>query len=383
MKIAVLGATGSVGRQALRVIPELGLEVASLAAGHASPELLEAVRRHHPALVATPERPADDFIMALPPGVQSAWGPDALVEAALVAGAETVLVAVTGIHGLRPTLQALSAARRVALANKETLVAGGDIVMREARKGQIVPVDSEHAALFHLLNGAPLRPGERLWITGSGGALRDWPLERLVEATREDVLRHPTWTMGPKVTVDSATLANKGLEVIEAHHLFGAPYDAISVVIHPESIVHGLLEAPDGSFSAELAPTDMALPIARALALPNPAPAVAGRLVPSELPAVTFQPVDPDRYPFLNASFDVGRMGGIFPAVLNAANEEAVRLFLGGRIRFPDIYPLVIGTVEAAQRMGLGGAPSLEAILDADQWGHRVTRAAQEEGRFP
>jgi len=383
LRVAVLGATGSVGRQALAVLPKIGGEAVSLAARHASPSLLEAACHHRPHLIATAERPTEDFVRALPEGIEIAWGEGALDAAALAGDPDVVLVAVTGIHGLRPTLSALASGRRVALANKETLVTGGDLVMAAAEAGQIVPADSEHAAVHHLLGGRPWHPGQRIWITGSGGALRDWSIQRLREATPDDVLRHPTWRMGPKVTVDSATLANKGLEVIEAHHLFAAPYESISVTIHRDSLVHGLVEEADGSFKAEIAAADMALPLARALAWPNPVPDLAGRLVPTDLPPLAFEAVDQRRYPFLNAAYAAGKMGGIFPAVLNAANDEAVGLFLEGRIPFSDIYRLTAQVLDLAVREDAGGPVTLEGLLERDAWAHRVIRTAQEKGRFP
>lgn len=382
MRLAVLGATGSVGRQALDVAGKIGADVLALGARSASDALLRAAWTWRPRLVAVSEVPDRAFRDGLPPGSRLVSGAEGMLEAALVPGADTVLVAVTGTHGLRPTLAALGAGRRVALANKETLVAAGELVMAAAQPGSVLPVDSEHAALFHLLGGRGLEPGQKIWITASGGALRDWPEADLERARPQDVLRHPTWRMGAKITVDSATLMNKGLEVIEAHHLFRAPYDAIGVVIHPESVVHGMVEGADGSLRAELGPTDMALPIARALLWPKEAGPVAGALDLASLGQLTFRPVDEGRHPSLRLAYAVGRMGGIFPAVMSAANEEAVHFFLDGRIAYTTIHRLTEAAVERAGTLATGrGGPDLDAILGADVWARRHVRSAVEEGR--
>lgn len=382
MKLSVLGATGSVGSRALQVAESLHLEVASMAAGRPTQALLEAIRRVRPAFVAVWDEPTRDFMQEIPSGTRLGVGEDALLEAALWPEVQTVLVAVPDTFGLRATLESLKAGRRVALANKETLVAGGELVEAVRGMGEILPVDSEHAAFFVLLSGRSVPEGAKLWITGSGGALRDWPMARLSEATVDDVLKHPTWRMGRKITVDSATLMNKGLEVIEAHHLFHATYDQIEVALHRESVIHGFVELPDGMLLAQMAVSDMGLPIAQAITWPERPPQVTERLDVRSLGTLHFGTPDPARFPSLQLAYTVGRMGGIFPAVMSAANDAAVAAFLSERIAFTTIYPVVQAVVDRAQGLPSAGL-SLETLKEADVWARREVGRAIEEGVFP
>ncbi|MHB1843027.1 MAG: 1-deoxy-D-xylulose-5-phosphate reductoisomerase [Sulfobacillus sp.] len=367
--VAVLGATGSVGRQTLEVCAELDLPVVALAARQLSAELMDLAERHRPAVVAT-TAPSPAHAIHLPKGCRLICGPDALRQVALLPAVQRVVVAVLGLAGLAPTLAALRAGKVVALATKEVLVAGGELVSRAARHGQLLTVDSEHAALFQLLGGKPWRPGQTLWLTASGGALRDWPEGALATASREDVLRHPTWSMGDKITVDSANLMNKGLEVIEAHHLFGAPYSSIRVAVQRDSYAHGAIGLADGSLLLQVAAPDMRLPIARALTWPDEPPGRAQALALPELPSIHFEAVSESRYPALQLAYSVGTMGSLAPALLSSANDAAVAMFLGGRIGFDQIVPLVATTVadgDAWRQVRL----TLANLKAADRWAKR------------
>lgn len=368
-RIAVLGATGSVGTQALAVCEALGLPVTAVAARDLSSKLVNVIDRHRPRLVAVERAPSPGRVR-LPDGCRLLVGHGALRQLAVSTQVDRVVMAVVGLAGLAPTIAALAAGKVVALATKEVVVAGGELVTRAARHGHLLPVDSEHAALFQLLKGARWQDGQTLWITASGGALRDWPMERLAEATKADVLRHPTWTMGEKNTVDSASLMNKGLEVIEAHHLFSAPYPAIQVALQRESHAHAAVAFADGSVVAQLAPPDMRLPIARALAWPAEPPAITPQVPLTELPPIRFEAVPEGRFPALQLAYRAGTMGGVNPALLSSANDAAVSLFLSGRIRFAEIVPLVAAT------LGDGGhwqaaRLNLTNLRAADRWAHR------------
>jgi 1-deoxy-D-xylulose-5-phosphate reductoisomerase len=348
-RIVLLGSTGSIGRATLDVVRRLGecgivIEVAGLAARRDVAALAEQVRTFRPAAAAL-QRPEDaDALRAALPG----WdgdvfaGPEALDRLAAME-VDLVVVAVEGVAGLSPTLTALAAGADVALATKEALVAGGALVVEAAaRHGRrVLPVDSEHAAIFQCLEGRAPADVARLWLTASGGPFRRTPAAALAAVTRADALRHPTWRMGPKVTVDSATLMNKGLEIIEAHWLFGVAADRIDVVIHPQSIVHSCVELVDGSVLAQLGPRDMRLPIQAALTYPRRVPHPIERLDLRTLGVLEFEAPDHTRFPCLGLAREALRAGGTAPAALNAANEAAVRLFLDGRIGFPDIAAAV------------------------------------------
>ena len=367
--VAVLGSTGSIGTTALRVLGRHtdAFYVAALTAHSNSALLDEQVRAFRPSFVGIVQNGADDH---------REWrhGPACLVEAATHVDAAIVLNAVVGAAGLDATLAALSAGKRVALANKETLVMAGELVAKacEHGGGEIVPVDSEHSAILQCLTGRAGTEVRRLVLTASGGPFRGWERERLEHATVADALRHPTWRMGRKITIDSATLANKALEVIEAHFLFGLPYDRIEVVVHPQSVVHSFVEFVDGSVLAQLGVPSMELPVLYSLTHPG---RIADTGVPPfdpvEMSPLTFERVRHEDFPALRLGIQAGRAGGAAPAVFNAANEQAVALFLEGRLQFGDI-PRAIDLALTA----VGGAPSQsrEALLAADEAARRHVR---------
>lgn len=355
-RVVILGSTGSIGTQALEVIaanPDR-FEVVGLAAGGGNPELLDRQRRQLgvPKVAVAAEGAADTIGDVTFRGPDSAWR---LVEdVAATTGIDVVLNALVGALGLRPTLAALATGARLALANKESLVAGGPLVLSAAQPGQIVPVDSEHSALAQCLRAGGADEVERLVLTASGGPFRDGP-EDLDGVTPEQALRHPNWAMGPKVTIDSATLFNKGLEVLEAHYLFELPLDRIEVVVHPQSLVHGLVRFRDGNVKAQIGPHDMRLPIQYALAAPE-RPATPLAPLPL-LGAWQFLRPDVERFPSLPLAYRAGERGGVAPAYLNAADEVAVTAFLEHRLGFAAI-PRVLETVLAA-------APDVAATWDS------------------
>jgi 1-deoxy-D-xylulose-5-phosphate reductoisomerase len=292
-------------------------------------------------------------------------------------GVDVVLNGIVGAAGLEATLAALGAGKRVALANKESLVVGGDLVRAAAGDdmlagGRVLPVDSEHNAIWQLLAGRRVDEVRRIVLTASGGPFRRTPKDRLAAVTAAEALAHPTWNMGPKITIDSATLANKGLEVIEAHYLFGLPYERIDVTVHPQSIVHGLVEWRDGTLFAELGKPDMKLPIRSALAWPDRAEGPTADL--AELGGLTFEPPDLERFPALAIARSAGQAGGTAPAVFNAVNEVAVALFLDGRIGFLDIPALCARVLDAHEPRA---ADSLATLMEVDRWARAEARAAQ------
>ena len=367
-RLIILGSTGSIGRQALEVVAALPgeFEIVGLGARQDVEALAQQARRYRPRAVAlVDEAAAAKLKDTLPPGVKVFTGPDALRRAASIDG-DIVLVAVVGIAGLLPTLDALRSGHDVALANKETLVAGGPLVMEVLRASgrRLLPVDSEHAAVAQCLLGEDPQAVARILLTGSGGPFLRRPLGDLAGVTREEALAHPTWTMGAKITVDSATLMNKGLEVIEAHWLFGLAPERIEVVIHPQSVVHSLVEFTDGSVKAQLAPPDMRMVIAYALSGPARAVLPVPRLEWDRL-QLTFERPDPERYPCLGLAYQALRAGGSMPVVLNAANEIAVERFLAGAIAFTDIAAWVARAMDAHRPSAIH---SVDDILAADAW---------------
>ncbi|MCG0238002.1 MAG: 1-deoxy-D-xylulose-5-phosphate reductoisomerase [Firmicutes bacterium] len=377
--VAILGSTGSIGTQALEVIQRFPdrFRVVALAAGRRVEVLAEQVRRFRPELVAVagPEEARRlRELLGSGPEPEILTGEEGLAAVATAPGAEAVLTAVVGTVGLQPTLAAIQAGKRILLANKETLVAAGELVMREAARHRvpIIPVDSEHSALFQCLQGHPREGVARLILTASGGPFRGWKRADLERATVEMALRHPRWRMGPKVTVDSATLMNKALEMIEARWLFDIPIDRIGVVVHPQSIVHSLVEFQDGSLLAQLGATDMRLPIQYALSYPERLPGPLPSLDLVALGSLTFEAVDEVTFPSLNYARAAVTMGGTMPAVLNAANEVAVRRFLSGAIPLTGIYRIVEGVMAAHTPVP---EPDLEAILAADRWARQVAEA--------
>ncbi len=358
-RVAILGSTGSIGTTALRVLERQGerFRVSALTAYSNAPLLREQAGKFTPAFVG---------IVRDGGGSDAGWchGPECLAQAAVRDDVDIVLNSVVGSIGLDATLAALERGKRVALANKESLVMGGHLVAAAAKRGggEIVPVDSEHSAVLQCIVGRPGVEVRRIILTASGGPFREWPTARLARATVDDALRHPTWSMGRKITVDSATLANKALEVIEAHYLFGLPYDRIDVVVHPQSIVHSFVEFVDGSVLAQLGVPTMELPVLYALTHPA---RVADSGIPTFDPVkaspLTFEPVRLDAFPALRLGMEAGRTGGAAPAVFNAANEEAVAIFLEGRLAFPDIAAAIDGALQALGTMPGDTRDALEA----------------------
>jgi len=366
--IALLGATGSIGRQVVEIVEEFPerFKLVALSAGRDVDALLEVYARHPHAYATLAEKPDGDAIV--PAGIDI--GEDALLRAATEPRADLVVVAISGVASLRPTLAALQADKDVAIASKEALVAGGELVMREARsRGRwLLPIDSEHSAIWQCRWGEDPTTICGITLTGSGGPFRELPAKRLEKVTVQDALKHPTWKMGDKITIDSATMMNKALEVIELHHLFDIPYDQIKVLIHPQSIVHSLVEFVDGSMKAVFGLPDMRVPISIVLGYPERLFRHPARLSLAELGRLEFETPDPTRYPAIELGFEAGRKGGTFPAVLNAANEVAVQLFLEGKIPFTRIVPSVQAVLEthSSER-----AESLESITAADEWARR------------
>ena len=383
-RVIILGSTGSIGRQTLDVIDAMGgdLEVAGLAARRDVQTLAAQVQRYRPRIVAVTDPDAAEKLRAqVRSSVEVLTGPDALSHLAAAGEAELVLVAVVGIAGLLPTLSALRAGRDVALANKETLAAGGALVMEEVRRTgrRLMPIDSEHVAIAQCLRGEAMSTVRRIVLTGSGGPFLRRPLTSLADVRPEEALAHPIWKMGKKITIDSATLMNKGLEVIEARWLFDLDPARIDVVLHPQSIVHSMVEFVDGSVKAQLAPPDMRLVIAYALRGPDRVPWPTASLEWDRL-SLTFERPQPERYPCLAYAYDALQAGGTMPAVLNAANETAVELFLTGRIGFLDIATLVRRTMDAHRAVS---HPGIDDILAADAWAREQALALRQGSLRP
>ena len=363
----VLGATGSVGESTLAVVRRhpRRFKVVGLAAGGGVAALEALAGEFRPARVALAD-PAG--LAARPDLVAAGWrtGPDAVADLAALPDADTVVNAIVGAAGLRPTLAALEAGKRCALANKESLVAGGGIVLEAAHRGggELVPVDSEHSAILQCIGDARRDELRRIILTASGGPFRELDAESIERATPAMALRHPTWEMGAKISIDSATLANKALEVIEAHFLYGIPYDRIEVVVHPTSIVHSFVEFVDGSVLAQLGEPNMELPILHALAWPRRPPDPTLRTFdPLAASPLAFEPVDTERFPLFALGVEAGREGGAAPAVFNAANEVAVTAFLEGRVSFRRMAGVVAGALGALKGRS---ADSLEEIIEVD-----------------
>ena len=372
--ISILGSTGSIGRQTLDVAEQLGLQVAAITAHASVKRMEEQARKFRPALaVLTDEAAARDLTVRLQDtDTRVLGGFDALEEAATVPEADTVVTAVVGMVGLKPTLAAIQEKKRIALANKETLVCAGQLVMdaADAAGAEIVPVDSEHSAIFQCLQGCrDRREIKRLILTCSGGPFYGMTREEAGKMTRADALKHPNWTMGPKITVDCATLMNKGLEVIEAMRLYRLPLSQVSVVIHRQSIVHSLVEYRDGAVLAQLGTPDMRLPIRYAMTYPKRGVNPAEPLDLLTCPPLTFAQPDREVFPCLRLAEEAAQEGGTACAVLNAANEEAVGLFLAEKIGFYDIPALV---AKARAQVKTIHDPSLEEILAADSAARRV-----------
>ena len=380
--ITLLGSTGSIGTQTLDIVASYPdqFRIVGLAAGRNITLLAEQIRQFHPKIVAIAQEDLlsklQDAIADLTPQPIIVVGKQGIIDVAQYGDAETVVTGIVGCAGLLPTMAAIKAGKNIALANKETLIAGAPVVLPllEEYGVKMFPADSEHSAIFQCLQGIPAGSLRRIILTASGGAFRDLPVAKLAEVTVKDALKHPNWSMGRKITIDSATLMNKGLEVIEAHYLFGLDYDHIEIVIHPQSIIHSLIELEDTSVLAQLGLPDMRLPLLYALSYPDRISTDWERLDLVKCSNLTFKAPDHDKYPCMQLAYAAGRTGGTMPAVLNAANEQAVELFLKGNLSYLEIS----GTIEKACNLHVKehtSTPSLEDILHADQWAREAVVA--------
>jgi 1-deoxy-D-xylulose-5-phosphate reductoisomerase len=368
--LSILGSTGSIGTQALDVVSlhQERLQVVALTANRNVDLLEEQAREYRPQFVGlvSVEAAAEMKRRLAGLDIQVAAGPDCLLEAAVHPSSQIVLNAVVGSAGLPPSLAALGAGKRLALANKESMVAGGELVLKALEQGgELIPVDSEHGAIFHCLRGEEAGEVEKIILTASGGPFYGKSRKELSGVTVEQALAHPTWSMGRKITIDSATLMNKGLEVIEAHYLFGVAYERIEVVAHPQSVVHSLVEFKDGSMSAQLSLPDMRLPIALALSYPERWGPPFKKTDLASLGSLDFGEVDPDTFRCLELAYRAGKEGGLATAVLNAANEVAVAAFLDGSIDFLGIEKAVESTLDRYESQPMG---SLQAVMRAEEW---------------
>ena len=382
-RLAILGSTGSIGQSTLSVVAEHPQEfrVVGLAAGKNLGLLAEQVRRFRPLLVSVQDEDAARILRSTlngPGDPEILWGADGARAVAAAPDADLVLSAMVGAVGLEPTLAAVEAGKTVALANKETLVAAGPLVMErvKARGVALIPVDSEHSAIFQTLQGQRREDIKKLWLTASGGPFRSRTLDELATVTPAQALQHPNWNMGAKITVDSATMMNKALEVIEAGVLFGLPVSRIEVCVHPQSIIHSLVEFVDGSWLAQLGVPDMRLPIAYALTYPRRLPLNSRPLDLSEIAQLTFERPDFRRFPALRLGYEAAQAGGTMPAVLNAANEVAVAAFLDNRLPFLGIPRLVEETMQAHRAEPIA---SLEQVLAVNAWARQHASRLMEE----
>lgn len=375
--VVLLGSTGSIGTSTLKVAGDLPdkIRLVGLAAGNNSELLLDQTRKFQPAAISISDpSKVKELSDTLGTAVEVYSGDDGLLKLATMPGADIVLIAIVGTAGLQPALAAIRAGKDIAIASKEILVMAGEIVMREARKAgvRVLAVDSEHSAIFQCLDGKPPGSVRKLWLTASGGPFRskaDWPKERFGEITVERALKHPSWVMGRKITIDSATLFNKGLEMIEARWLFDIEMARVGVVVHPQSIVHSMVEFVDGSLIAQLSTPDMCLPIQYALTYPE---RVVSDRVQTNFPRIgslTFEEPDVERFPSIELARRAGETCGTMPAVFNAANEVAVDAFVNGKINFPQITETVRRTMDAHR---VTEHPTLEQILAADAWARQT-----------
>ncbi len=385
-RLSILGSTGSVGEQTLEVVSEFPdrFQVVALAAGRRVEKLADQIRRFRPHLVSVADAEAAKALRA-------ALGADAAVavevgaeglDAVATCEADLLVSALVGAVGLRPTLAAIRAGRPIALANKEVMVMAGALVLREVRRRglELLPVDSEHSAIFQVLAGQRREDVARVVLTASGGPFRTWEAERIARATREEALAHPNWDMGPKISIDSATLMNKGLEVIEARWLFDLPPERIGVVVHPQSIVHSLVEMCDRSVLAQLGLPDMRVPIAVALAHPERLPLEMPSLDLAALGRLDFEAPDRKRFPCLDLAYAALGADEAAPAVLNAANEVAVEAFLAGRVSFPAIAASNQAVLETHASRGRGALRDLEDVMEADRWARARAREHLSDG---
>ncbi|HTR43624.1 MAG TPA: 1-deoxy-D-xylulose-5-phosphate reductoisomerase [Pseudomonadales bacterium] len=374
--VVLLGSTGSIGTSTVKVAEDLPdrIRLLALGAGNNSKLLLEQAQKHKPVAVSIfdPAK-ANELKNTLNSGTRVCSGEEGLIQLATLPEADIVLIAIVGTAGLKPALAAIRAGKDIAIASKEILVMAGEIVMSEARKHgvRVLAVDSEHSAIFQCLDGKPPASVRKLWLTASGGPFRDktkWPKEKFSDITVACALKHPSWVMGKKITIDSATLFNKALEMIEARWLFDIEMARVAVVVHPQSVVHSMVEYVDGSIVAQLSTPDMCLPIQYALTYPDRA--ANGRVQTNfaKLGQLTFEEPDVERFPAIELARRAGETGGTLPAVLNAANEVAVEAFVGQKIHFPQITEIVRRTMDAHKVVS---HPSLEQILEADAWARK------------
>jgi 1-deoxy-D-xylulose-5-phosphate reductoisomerase len=379
-RLTLLGATGSIGTQTLAIVAQYpqNFRVTAMSAGSNVELFAQQIRQFRPEIVAIANsakyHDLKDALSDLDPQPQLLAGSEGVIAVASYANSDVVVTGIVGCAGLLPTIAAIKAGKNIALANKETLIAGGEIIVSLLAKYQVqlLPADSEHSAIFQCLQGVPQGGLKRIILTASGGAFRDLPVEKLAEVTIADALKHPNWSMGRKITIDSATLMNKGLEVIEAHYLFGLDYDHIEIVIHPQSIIHSLIELKDTSVLAQLGLPDMRLPLLYALSYPDRLETNWQRLDLVQCGSLTFRSPDHAKYPCMQLAYEAGRKGGTMPAVLNAANESAVALFLQEKIRFTQIAELISKVCDCHRVIS---NPTLEDILSADQWARETTHS--------
>jgi len=384
--ITLLGSTGSIGTQTLDIVAQYPeqFRIVGLTAGRNVTLLAQQIRQFKPEIVAICDedklQELQEAIADLDPQPIVLVGESGVVEVAKYGDAEAVVTGIVGCAGLLPTIAAIKAGKDIALANKETLIAGGPVVnpLVEKYGVKVLPADSEHSAIFQCLQGIPDGSLRRIILTASGGSFRDLPIDKLAGVTVADALKHPNWSMGQKITIDSATLMNKGLEVIEAHYLFGMDYDDIDIVIHPQSIIHSLIELQDTSVLAQLGWPDMRLPLLYALSWPERIHTDWPRLDLVKSGDLTFREPDHEKYPCMQLAYAAGRAGGSMPAVLNAANEQAVALFLEEKITFLDIPKLIEKACDKHQADNCA-SPGLEDILAADQWARQEVLAESME----
>jgi 1-deoxy-D-xylulose-5-phosphate reductoisomerase len=376
--VVLLGSTGSIGTSTIKVAGDLPdqIRLLGLAAGNNAELLLEQSRQHRPEAISISDAAkAGELRDTLGTATEVFSGANGLIKLATLPGADIVLIAIVGTAGLQPALAAIRAGKDIAVASKEILVMAGEIVMREARQHgvRVLAVDSEHSAIFQCLDGKPPGSVRKLWLTASGGPFRNTPKEEFPGITVERALKHPSWVMGRKITIDCATLFNKGLEMIEARWLFDIGMERVGVVVHPQSVVHSMVEFVDGSMLAQLSTPDMCLPIQYALTYPERVSSERVQTNLARLGSLTFEEPDVDRFPALALARRAGEIGGTLPAVLNAANEMAVEAFVNGQINFPQIAETVR---HAMDRHQVVSHPTLEQILEADAWARRETLAS-------
>lgn len=379
-KVVILGSTGSIGRNTLEIIKEFPhkFKVLGLAAKSSVHILKEQIKEFNPKYVAIFEKKAYEELRNEFKNIELLYGNEGICELAKLEQADIVISAIVGAAGLMPTYEAIRAGKTVGLANKESLVVAGELIKREAKfsNAKIIPIDSEHSALFQCINGCNKPFIRKIWITASGGPFRGMKKDEVDNITPEMALNHPKWKMGKRISVDSATLMNKGFEVIEAHYLFDIPVDSIGVLIHPQSIIHCLVEFIDGTYLAQMSNPDMKAPIAFALSLPERLPNIIKPIEWSVTSQLQFETPDTEVFPCLNLAYEAVKIGGTTPTVLNAADEVAVDAFLLGRLKFSYIYKVIKKVMDAHV---VFSASSIEEILEADRWARKMAKKEIEK----